>query len=238
MCLRRACLSHIPSKRRKTLAFQAPRNSRKWCHGRACPGHPRRPEWGAWGIELFVQIGQFRIEIENEADLPGARPMFRVALALDRIADVGESFIADESIEPVAFRRTFEFSRAVVPDPLREIARDTDQDHPDRHVGDDIGPSAAHFRYVHRVDGRDKPGHDGACACAGRACRTFLPSDAKLSPSKRRETLGSGVMAGLVPAIHAVPMSRSQALSSSYGSVKFGLRSGQDRPRRNYQGRA
>ena len=64
--------------------------------------HARRSEWHVSGIEPFVWIGPIRIEVENEADLPGARSMLHVALGLKRAAGVGESFIADESIEPVA----------------------------------------------------------------------------------------------------------------------------------------
>src|SRR4051794_4715104 len=55
-------------------------------------------------VQRLVEVVPFRVHAVDEADLPGARPVLDRLLALDRVADVFETLVVDETLEAVAAR--------------------------------------------------------------------------------------------------------------------------------------
>jgi hypothetical protein len=46
-------------------------------------------------VQLLIKVTPIRIEIQDQVDLPGARPMLHVAFFLNGIANVFETFVPD-----------------------------------------------------------------------------------------------------------------------------------------------
>ena len=114
------------------------------------------------GVQLVIKVMPIRIKIEDKAYLPSARPMLHVAFALDRVANVREGLIPYKPIEGVTRSESVDCSAAMLPNSTAKIVRYAEIERPIWPVGDDVDPPAAHGGNLDRVDGRDKPGQDGA----------------------------------------------------------------------------
>src|SRR6185369_12643751 len=81
---------------------------------------------------------------QDESDLPCARPVFQVFLALDREADVVEVFDMNETLQAVFAREALREIRMVLNHALREIAGDADIQRAVWAIGEDVDPAAGH----------------------------------------------------------------------------------------------
>jgi hypothetical protein len=57
--------------------------------------------------DYIVKIVPIRIIGDNKSNLPGARPMLDIMLALDRISDVVKGLEVNEPLQPIAPRKAF-----------------------------------------------------------------------------------------------------------------------------------
>ena len=51
-------------------------------------------------VQQLVEVVPLRVHAVDQADLPGARPVLDGLLALDGIADVLETLVVDETLQP------------------------------------------------------------------------------------------------------------------------------------------
>jgi hypothetical protein len=91
--------------------------------------------------------------------------MLDIVFVLDRRLNVVKSFKINETFQPMSLGKSINKSGSMLENATHKIVR-----HPD--IQDAVGPICEdidvaafyHCAKVEDVDGRDKPGHDGACA--------------------------------------------------------------------------
>jgi hypothetical protein len=126
------------------------------------------------GLEEIFPI---RICGDNRSDLPRARPMFDIVLALDGISNIIKFFEIDESLQSMALGKAFDESGAMFEYPPDEIVRHADIQDAVGAIGQNVNIPTCHTGILQDVDGRDKPGHDD---------RIFRAHEADASPSQKR----------------------------------------------------
>src|SRR5262245_59298963 len=75
------------------------------------------------GRDRIEKVVPIRIHGENLSNLPGARPMFDIVLALDGIPDVVELLEIDQSLQSISFGETIDEAGAMFKYPADKIAR-------------------------------------------------------------------------------------------------------------------
>jgi hypothetical protein len=71
--------------------------------------------------QRLVEVVPIGIEIENEPRFPGARPLFHVLLALNRIGNCFVALVIDEAFQTMAFRKAVDEAFAALINPTRQI---------------------------------------------------------------------------------------------------------------------
>src|SRR6266436_1780895 len=108
----------------------------------------------------FEEVVPIRICGDNRSDLPRARPMFDVVLALDSVTDVVESLEIGQPLQAVLLGEAIDESRAMLEDAANKIVCHPDIENAVRTIGQNINVPTFHAVILQDVDGRDKPGHD------------------------------------------------------------------------------
>src|SRR5262245_38273795 len=72
---------------------------------------------------MSVEILPIPIVLFDQSDFPSSRPGLDRLFALDRIDHPVEFFIPDESLHPIATRKTSRDPFPMLPDPPRQVAR-------------------------------------------------------------------------------------------------------------------
>ena len=97
------------------------------------------------------------------ADLPGAGPVLDIVLSLDRGLNVVKLFKIDEAFQSVAFCETIDKAGAMFEDSAHKIICDANVKNSVGLVSQYVDITAIRHTIIMKgVDGRDKPGHDGA----------------------------------------------------------------------------
>src|SRR5438105_2911423 len=135
----------------------------------ATPGHDAERIPFARDTSLLrnrqIKIIPVGIIDDDLSDLPGARPMLDVVLALNGIQNVVKSFEIDQPLQSIPFAETFDKSRTMLEDASDKIIGHADVENAIRTVCQNINASACHVESLQDVDGRDKPGHDELVSC-------------------------------------------------------------------------
>src|SRR5207302_5985321 len=112
------------------------------CH-RSWPGVARP---STRSQELLVKIVPFRVIQQDEPDLPGARVVLQVLLALPCVADILILLKIHEALQAVALGETRDKTFAVLPGATRQIVGDADVQDAIRPVRHEVNPSGGHLQ--------------------------------------------------------------------------------------------
>jgi hypothetical protein len=105
-------------------------------------------------------IVPFRIVDDNFSNLPRARPMLDIMLAVNRITNVVEPLKIDQSLQPMLFGETIDESGTMFEYTADKITCHANVQDAVGTVGQNVNVSTCHTDILQDVDGRDKPGHD------------------------------------------------------------------------------
>src|SRR2546425_9147933 len=116
------------------------------CH-RSWPGVARP---STRSQELLVQIVPFRVIQQDEADLPGARVVLQVLLALPCVADILVLLKIHEALQAVTLGETLDKALAMLPGATRQIVGHADVQDAIRPVRHEVNPSGGHLQQAPR----------------------------------------------------------------------------------------
>src|SRR3954463_7872073 len=102
--------------------------------------------------DRFVKIVPVRIESDNLPDLPCARPMLDVVLALNSIADVVELLEIHQPLQSVSPGETCDEPGAMLIDATYEVARHADIQNTVPTVRHNVDPATCHAGILQDVD--------------------------------------------------------------------------------------
>ena len=92
----------------------------------------------------IVKVIPVGVRREDQTHLPASGPVFHVALALDRGADIRVGFCKYEPLQPIFFREAVGHSFMVLPNTTGKITGDAGIKRAVRSVGYNVDPSSFH----------------------------------------------------------------------------------------------
>jgi hypothetical protein len=150
--------------------------------------------------------------------------MLHIPFTLDRVANVLVTLVVDKTLQPIPLCEAADAPFAMLPCSSRQIVCDACIERSVRPIRHDVDPSAAHSLNLHRVDGRDKPGHDGQ-----QTSRRARSLHRGRNPKKKREAIQHALLlldcfAALFLAARdslRIGADRRQYLATTGGGVKL-----------------
>jgi len=110
--------------------------------------------------DRFEEIVPIWIRGDNRSNLPSARPMLDIVLALNGCADIIKFFEIDQPLQSIPLGETIHKPGTMLKDAADKVACHPHIEDAIWTIGQKINVPTCHMDSLQDVDGRDKPGHD------------------------------------------------------------------------------